>query len=222
MLGISGEHSDRSPDVLPDGSGLVFASDRPARGGEAAEESDGYRLWFAPRRDSGEWGAPTPVRFEGGWEHDARQPSVTAEGQLYFSSDAPGGHGEGDIYVADPVAPGRWSAPRNLGEPVNGPGDEHGAFVAPDGSYMILASAGERPGRSGGDDLYLSRRDGSGWSQPAALDLPVNTFANEYGAWVSPRDGHLYFSSDRYGHADVFRVDVGILTELGVLPAERR
>ncbi|HUF67636.1 MAG TPA: hypothetical protein VMM79_03215 [Longimicrobiales bacterium] len=35
--------------------------------------------------------------FEGGWNHDARQPSVTRDGTLYFSPDAPGGQGEGDI-----------------------------------------------------------------------------------------------------------------------------
>ena len=34
----------------------------------------------------------------------------------------------------------------NLGESINGPANEHGAFVAPDGSYMILTSSGGRPG----------------------------------------------------------------------------
>lgn len=47
----------------------------------------------------------------------------------------------------------------------------------------------------------------SGWSPPTALELPVNTVANEYGGWVSPLEGYIYFTSDRYGHADIFRVD---------------
>lgn len=206
VMAVSGRYSDRSPAVLPDGSGIVFASDRPAG---ADDDFEGYRLWFASRVASGDWGRPAPVEFHGGWVHDARQPSVTADGTLYFSSDAPGGSGEGDIYVAVSVAPGRWAAPRNLGEPINGPSDDHGAFVAPDGSYMILTSAGERPGHLGGDDLYLSRRTANGWSSPFALELPVNTFANEYGAWVSPVDGRLYFTSDRYGYANIFRLDAG-------------
>lgn len=103
-------------------------------------------------------------------------------------------------------ATGRWGPPRNLGEPIDGPFDEHGAFVAPDGSFMILAASGPRPGSLGGDDLHLSIRTLSGWSTPTALELPVNTFANEHGAWMSPLDGQLYFTSDRYGHADIFRV----------------
>lgn len=204
VLDVGGDHSDRSPAMLLDGSSVIFASDRPRVAGASP---DGYRLWFARRLASGDWDSPQPVDFDGGWDHDARQPSVTADGTLYFSSSAPGGRGQGDIYVAAPVAPGRWATPRNLGEPINGPLDEHGAFVAPDGSYMILTSADERPGSLGGDDLYLSFRTGGGWSPPGALELPVNTFANEYGAWVSPLDGSLYFTSDRYGHADIFRVD---------------
>lgn len=204
VLDGGGDHSDRSPAMHPDGSGFIFASDRPRVDGGGP---DGYRLWFARRLASGDWGPPQPVEFADGWDHDARQPSVTADGTLYFSSSAPGGMGQGDIYMAAPVAPGRWGTPRNLGEPINGPLDEHGAFVSPDGSYMILTSAGERPGSVGGDDLYLSLRTDSGWSSPAALELPVNTFANEYGAWVSLLDGYLYFTSDRYGHADIFRVD---------------
>lgn len=209
VMALSGSHRDRSPAVLPDGSGIVFASDRPTG---TDDEFEGYRLWFALRLDTGEWSEPAPVEFEGGWPHDARQPALTADGTLYFSSDAPGGRGEGDIYVAvpNPTAPGRWRAPRNLDEPINGPGDEHGAFVAPDGSYLLLTSSGDRPDRGpGGDDLYLSRRTDDGWSTPGPLDLPINTFANEYGAWISPDGAYLYFSSDRYGHANIFRVQSG-------------
>lgn len=207
VMTLSGSHSDRSPAVLHDGSGVVFASDRPAG---PDDEFEGYRLWFAPRLNTAEWGEPAAVEFEGGWPHDARQPSLTADGTLYFSSDAPGGRGEGDIYAAapDPSVPGRWRAPRNLGEPINGPGDEHGAFAAPDGSYLLLTSAGDRSDRGpGGDDLYVSRRTNDGWTTPRPLNLPVNTFANEYGAWVSPDGTYLYFSSDRYGNANIFRVE---------------
>lgn len=209
VMALSGSHGDRSPAVLPDGSGIVFASDRPIG---QDDEFEGYRLWFAPRLDSGAWGEAAPIVFEGGWPHDARQPSLAGDGTLYFSSDASGGRGEGDIYAAeaDPSASGRWRAPRNLGDPINGPGDEHGAFVAPGGSYLLLTSAGDRQNRGpGGDDLYVSRRTNDGWTTPRPLDLPINTFANEYGAWVSPDGAYLYFSSDRYGYANIFRVEAG-------------
>lgn len=193
-------HSDRSPAALPDGSAIVFASNRPV----GADTVDGYRLWITRIGGDGQWAAPTPVAFEGGWNHDARQPAVTHDGTLYFSSDAPGGQGEGDIWAADAVAPGLWSAPRNLPSPVNSTSDEHGTYVSPDGSWMILASGRDHSGREGGDDLWLSRRTGDGWSALEPLRLPVNTFANEYGPWLSPFDGRLYFTSDRYGNADIF------------------
>jgi hypothetical protein len=203
VFGRDGEYSDRSPAVTPDGSTLIFASNRSRVGDE---ESERYALWIMRRSGAGSWGQAMLVEFEGGWEHDARQPSITTDGTLYFSSSTPDGHGEGDIYVATHISPGRWGAPRNLGEPINSPGDEHGAYVAPDGSYMTLTSAHQRRGHVGGDDLYLSLPTEGGWSTPAALQLPVNTFGNEYGAWISPYDRYLYFTSDRYGYADIFRV----------------
>lgn len=207
-------HRDRSPYASPDGSRLLFASDRPVPGGDGTGE--GFRLWSVERRE-GAWSDPVPVVVRD-WRGQARQPAVTADGSLYFSSsDGPAGAGEGDLYLAPRLDDGSHGPPQNLGAPINSAGDEHGVYVSPDGEWMILVSSGGRRGALGGDDLYIAHREGSGWGEPRNLGLPVNTFANEYGPWVSRGGRFLYFTSDRFGTADIFRIELNRVRPLRAL-----
>jgi outer membrane protein OmpA-like peptidoglycan-associated protein len=67
---------------------------------------------------------------------------------------------------------------------------------SPDGNLLVFAS--DMQGGQGGMDLYLSQRNGSGWTVPVNLGTGINGPNNE----VFPRfgkDGTLYFSSDRPG-----------------------
>lgn len=131
---------------------------------------------------------------------------VTPSGlSLYFASTRPGGKGALDMYVsqrattADP-----WGAAHSLGDVLNSEGDDHLAFITPDGHSMIFAST--RAGGLGGNDLYISFRrnasDDFGWEAPQAI-AGVNTAAHEFGAggFTHPRTGllTLYFCSDRAG-----------------------
>ncbi len=65
-----------------------------------------------------------------------------------------------------------------------------------DGQQLYFAS--DRPGGVGGMDIYVSRKEGSGWSAPKNLGHEVNSTTNEaYPALDT--NGELYFSSDRSG-----------------------
>jgi hypothetical protein len=49
-----------------------------------------------------------------------------------------------------------WSVPVNLGTTVNSAGIDQGPYLAADGKTLYLAS--DRPGGSGGLDLYVTIR----------------------------------------------------------------
>lgn len=200
---FSGQFSDRSPTVSPDGTRLLFASTRPRPGEGEARGS--YDLWEVTLNANGTWGEP---RFLADVNSDASdyQPSLTEEGILYFTSKREEGFGGQDIWVARANG-----SVENLGPTINSDGDEMSAFVAHDESYLIFATSTAHDGHLGNDDLYVSfNRDGQ-WTAPRNLGLPINSFANEYGAFVS-RDGqYLYFTSDRHPPANIYRVAVGEL-----------
>lgn len=94
---------------------------------------------------------------------------------------------------------GPWSAPKNVGEPVNSPFVEQGAFISKDGLSLYFQS--NRPGGFGGTDIYVSQRPSidAPWGTPQNLGPNINTPFNE-GAVALSTDGHrLYFSSNRPG-----------------------
>ena len=92
-----------------------------------------------------------------------------------------------------------WSEPVNLGPLINtGFNDQHPA-ISKDGLSLYFTS--NRPGGSGGDDLWVSQRASANdpWGPPQNLGANINTGSVEFAPAFS-RDGHvLFFHSDRPG-----------------------
>lgn len=203
VVGFSGEWGDRAPRFSPDGRRLFFTSNRPADGGATAGT---MHIWMM-ERDGSAWGAPihlpTPVNVDG-------KPSIHAavgpDGSLYVPSARDGGLGRSDIYRV-PDASRSGGSIEHLGPPINDEHSQPDLVMAPDGSWMIFAMT-DHPNGFGGDDLYLSRREGDGWTDPQNLGAAVNSSDYEYGPSVGPDGEWLYFNSHRDGQSDIFRVRV--------------
>jgi hypothetical protein len=153
--------NDFDPAFAADGSGVYFFSDRP--GGEGSDD-----IWFVPAKGDG-WGAPvnigTPVNTPGNeWA-----PVPLADGRLMFSSDGHGGFGGQDLYVAEQRA-GGWSAPQNLGSPVNSEADDYDAVFLGEDSLVFTRS--EEP--ESGSDLYYSCRLQGAFTEPQSAGPNVN------------------------------------------------
>lgn len=67
--------------------------------------------------------------------------------------------------------------------------------LSPDGQSLYFIS--DMPGGYGETDIYVSHRDGDGWSKPQNLGKVINTPGREMFPYVHS-DGTLYFSSDGY------------------------
>jgi len=100
----------------------------------------------------------------------------------------------------DPPRFSDWSAPVNLGPPVNTPFIEQAASLSKDGLSLYF-HCGNCPGSIGRADIYVSQRAQAHdpWGPPQNLGPTINTTANEQAPRLS-RDGRrLFFSSDRLG-----------------------
>lgn len=145
------------------------------------------------------------------------QPSVSSDGKtLYFVSNRPGatgGLGDRDIYYSTKMGDGRWSAPRNLGPPINTDEREDSPFIIAGSGALYFSSAGH--GGFGGLDFFVSVRNSDGtFGPPENLGEPFNTSRDERFITLPAAGDVIYFSSERtdlrnFGQLDVF---------MGILP----
>ncbi|MCB9270792.1 MAG: OmpA family protein [Lewinellaceae bacterium] len=167
-------------------------------------------LFLLDKTSSG-WDTPhllmAPVNTEF-WES---QPSISSDGQtIYFSSNRPGGLGGSDIWMTF-WQDSFWSAPVNLGAPVNTPGNEVTPFIHADDQTLYFASDGLFG--LGAKDLFVSRKDSTGnWSEPKNLGYPVNTKGDDSGLTIQLDGKWAYLSTDRFtnyqnkqGQLDIYR-----------------
>lgn len=139
---------------LPDGSGLLLASDRPGGHnlqpsgsnfhGDTALATD---LWMIPY-SNGHWGTPVNLGFGINTAYCERSPLMSRNMKtLYFVSDGHG-LGYGDVMVAERTSTDNWtswSTPRNAGREINSPLRETSLAFTPDESRLYLAAETYRP-----------------------------------------------------------------------------
>jgi Tol biopolymer transport system component len=188
--------------MAPDGSFLIFTSNRPASSeGEAqavvrngkSTPGVGGNLWRVDRKGS-EWSAP--VRLPDTVNSGTRiySPSVVGDGSVYFQK-ADEASGEFHLWRSQYRA-GEYLAPVRvtLGE---GGTHELDPAVAPDESFIVFDS--NLAAKDSPDRLFLAFREGEHWGQPIDLSDLVGSKNNPWGAHLGPDGRSLYFTSDRLG-----------------------
>lgn len=133
----------------------------------------------------------------GDWDSQA---GISCDGRkLFFASNRPGGVGGSDIYYCELQNDGRWSRPKNLGLPVNSPGNEEAPFLSNDGKTLYFSSTGH-PGL-GDQDIFMSWWDDQRkrWTNVINLGPPVNSPHRELGFHLTADNQTGYFASDRPG-----------------------
>lgn len=81
-----------------------------------------------------------------------------------------------------------------------------------DGMTMYFASDMPSEDAVGGTDLYMTKWDGSAWTDPVNLGRPINTEGDEGFPFIHP-SGTLYFASD--GHPGLGSLDIYAADKMG-------
>lgn len=144
----SNEYSCAHPSINADGTRLYFASDMPGGFG-------GMDLYVS-ELENGRWGPPMNLGAGINTEGNEIFPHIHQSGRLYFSSDSHLGLGGLDVVYVDPKGEGQWSAPENMGAPINSKDDDFGLVLNKEGTCGFLSS--DREGGSGRDDIYSFTR----------------------------------------------------------------
>ena len=138
--------------VTADENTIYFSSDRPGGYG-------GLDIWMSKKEKNGDWGEAVNMGPVINTEYDEDAPFIHADGRtLYFSSRGHKGMGGYDIFrtTFDGVT---WTAPANIGYPINSADEDIYFVLSADNKYGYYASAGtHHEGESDGygeKDIYV-------------------------------------------------------------------
>lgn len=131
---VNTHHWESQPCMSSDGKTLYFTSNRPGGFGK----SD---IWKAELSPEGIWREPVNLGPSINTAGDENSPFLHPDGKtLYFSSNGHGGMGGLDLFVSRMDEKGDWSAPRNLGYPINTYADEATLSVNAKGDTAYFSS----------------------------------------------------------------------------------
>ena len=131
---INTSYFESSACVSPDGKTLYFVSERP-KGGFGMGD-----IFMSKRVGKNEWGKAVNLGPMINDEYDQIGVFIHPDGQsLYFASNSPKALGGYDIFKST-LVDGKWSAPENLGYPINTNGDERFFCMSTDGRTAWFSS----------------------------------------------------------------------------------
>jgi len=131
------------PSLSQDNKTLYFTSDMPGTSGH----SDIFKVSI---NEDETFGSPINMGEQVNSEGSEMFPFVTDDGNLYFSSDRPGGEGGLDVYIV-PIENHRVM-PINIGKPINSTVDDF-AFIIDAHKRTGYFSSNRETGK-GDDDIY--------------------------------------------------------------------
>lgn len=143
---VNTSYFETSASITNDKKTMYFISERPKKGLGAGD------IWMA-KKSGGAYTYKEPVNISIlNTIDDENSVFVHPNGQtLFFSSNGKGSIGGYDIFKSDFID-GAWSAPVNLGYPINTTGDEVGFTITADGNTAFLTS--RRENTIGDYDIY--------------------------------------------------------------------
>lgn len=187
------------PFLSPDESMLIFNRKQTDTSGRVVN-----RIYFSTASNSG-WSEASilPLDNYSGYSFEAL--GISTDGQkLLLRAKAP--ENTWDLYESVWLSD-KWSNPVLLPSSINTIYDEYYACYGPGDSLLFIAS--NRPGGAGGLDIWMSKKDASGWWQKPEHTGPlINSSFNEYTIHFTPDYQTAYITSEGHlalGGADIFR-----------------
>ncbi|MEA3447433.1 MAG: OmpA family protein [Bacteroidota bacterium] len=199
---INSSYSDHSPIIDVHESKMIYTSKRP-RAGEPFYNQD--EDLFVSTKHKGDWGNPERMGDHINTDENEASIGLSSEGDilLFFRSE----YHAGNIFTTEKEKDSiEWSKPKQLTEEINTKNRETHACISPDNQSIYFTS--DRPGGSGGLDIYVVRRLPTGeFGEPRRLGPNVNTEYDEETPFIHPDGQTLFFSSKGHntmGGYDIF------------------
>ena len=111
----------------------------------------GSDIYYSKILPDGSWSPSVNLGARINSPYDEEAPFLFQDSTLYYSSKGFNGMGGYDVFVSKLGTDGQWSAPVNMGVPLNSPGDDLYLVVSPSGESYVSS---DRIDGYGGFDIY--------------------------------------------------------------------
>ena len=208
--GINTENQEYVPVISSDESVLIFTYMGPKSTGGLMDavfnpdpNGNYYEDVFIAHRVGENWLTPENIGPNINTKNHDASIALSADGQKLFIFHSTNKDG-GDIYMSK-LKGNVWGETVDLGPNINTKYWEGSCSISADEQTLYFAS--ERPGGSGGKDIYISKKmaDGS-WGKAENLGPAINTANNEDSPFIHPDGITLFFSSE--GHNSIGGYDI--------------
>jgi len=181
----------------PDGKEFFFSVNQPS----------GRETMMFMKCENNQWTPPRSAPFvspqndcDPFFSHDGRR--------LYFISTRPKTTDkrskDWDIWYVEKTGSG-WSAPRNIGPPVNSPHEEYYVSLTKEGTVYF---ASNRAGGYGSFDIYRSKLVDGSYQKPENVGNSINTQYLEHDPLIAPDENYIIFTSvkrpEGFGTGDLY------------------
>lgn len=163
------------------------------------------------KSSKGEWLFPEAVGIDHYHNSGADvNLTISSDGTvMIMAMEREDSYGKTDLYISFLKSNGDWTYPENLGPTINTPERESAPHLSEDMLSLYYASDRDNPGK--GNDIYVQTRlddKYKQWWTAKRFDAPINSEAEDSHPYFNEATGYLYFTSDRNGTSDIFRIQI--------------
>lgn len=203
---VNSEWDDFAPVLDEKEKLMIFTTKR--KDGNLNEDVDldnfAYEDIFSSTKNGNSWNKAQNIGTNINTKFHDSNLALSKDGEtLYLYKD----DNNGDIYYSTQSSAGEWSKPLPISENINSSFAELSVSISPDNNTLFFSS--NRPGGSGGIDLYMCTKDDRGkWGKTVNLGPDINTEADEESPFIDYDGKTLYFSSKGrkgMGQYDIFK-----------------
>lgn len=196
---INSRYNDETPFLSPDGSFIIFASDRDGSKEMPKDKAGRIRvsfdLYIAYKTPAGTFGLPRALPGNVNSIHHEKSPAISEDGNtLYFTRYPFGDISKSEIYSAKITDKG-FINPKPLPKVINSGHQEVNLTVAYGKQGFYFSS--KRPGGFGSWDIWFISYKNNVFGEPKNMGSEINTAASEN--YLYETSGIQWFCSNRKG-----------------------
>lgn len=190
--------------IMPEPGHYIVMNQFPKKGGMSKGFSHIYH------NGQSNWSWPMPIEIDNYYTHsDGVGLTMSEDGDvMILSLNRRDGYGKTDLYYSQRIDSTHWSEPVNLGKGINSEFRESTPSLSEDKRTLYFSS--NRYGRGGNDIYFCTRLDSTwtNWSLARRFREPISSSSDDSQPQFNNATGYLYFTSNRDGSSDIYRVKV--------------